>query len=103
MKIFYENRVEYTAFIKDPLAYINDSNLVMKIDDSIYTYQLGISILTCRFAYGKELSNELIEDIIKNKFTKSKWRTFFSEPNIPKLDVNNESEDKLKNMDLKKI
>ena len=64
--------------------------MVVKIDDSIYTWQLGIAILTCRFAYGKELSNELIEDIIKNKFTKSKWLTFISGSTITKLDINNE-------------
>lgn len=63
--------------------------MVVKIDDSIYTWQLGIAILTCRFAYGNELSNNLIEDIIKNKFTKSKWN-IFSSNNIAKLDINNE-------------
>lgn len=58
MKAFYENRVEYSAFIKDPPTYLNDGNLVVKIDDSIYTWQLGLTIITCRYAYGKELSKE---------------------------------------------
>jgi hypothetical protein len=35
---------------------MTDSNLVIKIDDSIYTWQLGVAILTCRFAYGHELT-----------------------------------------------
>ena len=85
--MFYENRVEYSSFIKDPPTYINDSNLVMKLDESIYTFQLGITILTCRYAYGKELSNDEIEDIICNKFTKNKLLTFISGPNITKLDI----------------
>jgi hypothetical protein len=42
--------------MKDPQALLNDTNLVIKIDDAIYTWQLGIAILTCRLAYGKELS-----------------------------------------------
>lgn len=56
LKTFYDNRVEYSQFIKDPPGYINDSNLVVKIDDSFYTWQLGITILTCRFAYGRDLT-----------------------------------------------
>ena len=66
---------------------MDNSNLVMKLDESIYTWQLGITILTCRYAYGKELSNEEIEDIIKNKFTKNKILSFISGSNITKLDI----------------
>lgn len=87
MKTFYDHRVEYNQFIRDPTSIINDGNLVVKIDDSIYTWQLGITILTCRFAFGRELTKEEIEDIIKNKFTKSRLFSFISGPNITKLDI----------------
>lgn len=88
LKTFYDHRVEYSQFIKDPPGYINDSNLVVKIDDSLYTWQLGITILTCRLAYGRELSKDEIEDIIKNKFTKSRLFSFISGgSNITKLDI----------------
>lgn len=61
---------------------------MVKIDDSIYTWQLGITILTCRFAYGRELTKEEIEDIIKNKFTKSRLFSFISGgTGITKLDI----------------
>lgn len=53
-KIFYANKVEYKDFIKDPLGIINDTNLVVRIDNSIYTWQLGAAILACKFAFGKE-------------------------------------------------
>ena len=80
--------MEYSQFIKDPPGYLNDSNLVVKIDDSIYTWQLGVAILTCRFAYGRDLTKEEIEDIIKNKFTKSRLFSFISGgSNITKLDI----------------
>jgi hypothetical protein len=52
--------------------------LIVKIDDSLYTWELGIAILTCRLAYGKELSPVLIDDMIRNKFTKSKFITYFT-------------------------
>ncbi len=53
LRIFYENRVDYKTFQKDPQLILNDSNLLIKIDDAIYTYQLGMCILTCRLAFGR--------------------------------------------------
>ena len=51
--MFYANMVEYKDFIKDPLEIINDNKLVVRIDNSIYTWQLGVAILSCKFAFGK--------------------------------------------------
>lgn len=95
LKTFYEHRVQYKDFIKDPSAFINDNNLVVKIDDSIYTWQLGIAILTCRFAYGEELSSALIDNMIKKQFTKSRWLTYFSGSNVSKLDITDNVSTKL--------
>jgi hypothetical protein len=35
---FYKKRIPYQEFIKDPPKYLSDSELIMKIDDSLYTW-----------------------------------------------------------------
>lgn len=85
-KIFYANKVEYKDFIKDPLGIINDTNLVVRIDNSIYTWQLGAAILACKFAFGKEPEDEFVDNMIKAKFKKS-WFTIFGRDNVTKLDI----------------
>jgi hypothetical protein len=50
--MFYSNKVEYKEFIKDPLGIINNSNLVVRIDNSLYTWQLGAAVLASKFAFG---------------------------------------------------
>ena len=95
--------MDYKKFIKDPNGILSDSNLVVKIDDSIYTWQLGLAILTCRFAYGQDLSNDLVDDIIKNKFTKSRWLHYLSSgPGITKLDINQKGA-QVETIDLRKV
>ena len=59
----------------------------MKIDNRLYTWELGLAILTCRLAFGKELSPELIDNIIKNKFTRSKLFTYFTGDDLIKIDI----------------
>jgi len=38
--------------MKDPLTIINDDNLIVRIDNSLYTWQLGVAILVCKYAFG---------------------------------------------------
>lgn len=85
-RIFYANKVEYRDFIKDPLGIINDTNLLVRIDNSIYTWQLGAAILACKFAFGKEPEEEFVDKMIKAKFKKS-WFTIFGRDNVTKLDI----------------
>lgn len=60
-----------------------------------------MAILTCRFAFGESLSNELIDDLIKNKFTRSKWLKYLSSPGITKLDINDLEEIPINALDLR--
>ena len=85
-KMFYANLIEYKDFIKDPLEIINDSKLVMRIDNSLYTWQLGAAILACKFAFGKEPGDEFVDAMIKAK-TKKNWFQIFNRDNVTKLDI----------------
>jgi len=38
--------------LKDPLGIIEDTNLVVRIDNCIYTWQLGAAIIACKYAFG---------------------------------------------------
>lgn len=84
--MFYANKIEYKEFIKDPFGILNDTNLVVRIDNSLYTWQLGAAILACKFAFGKEPDEEYINDLIKAKSKKS-WLTIFGRENVTKLDI----------------
>lgn len=64
---------------------IDDSNLVVRIDNSLYTWQLGAVILICKFAFGKEPTAEFVDELIKTKYKKS-WFPF-SRDNVTKLDI----------------
>lgn len=88
--MFYANKVEYKDFIKDPLAFINDANLVVRIDNSIYTWQLGAAVLACRFAFGVEPEADFVDSIIKAKSKKSWLVTLFDRTNVTKLDIEKE-------------
>jgi hypothetical protein len=60
--------------------------LVVRIDNSLYTWQLGAVILACKFAFGKEPTAEFVDDLIKAKIKKS-WFTIFGRDNVTKLDI----------------
>ena len=87
-RIFYANKVEYKDFIKDPLAIISDTNLIVRIDNSLYTWQLGAAVLACKFAFGEE-PVRLVDEVIKAKNKKS-WFQIFGRDNVPKLDIEKE-------------
>jgi hypothetical protein len=36
------------------MGLINDANLIVRIDNSLYTWQLGATVLACKFAFGEE-------------------------------------------------
>jgi hypothetical protein len=85
-KMFYANKVEYKDFINNPLEIINDNKLVVRIDNSLYTWQLGAAILACKFAFGKDPGDQLINSIIEAKSKKS-WYQIFGRDNLAKLDI----------------
>jgi hypothetical protein len=86
-RIFYANKVEYKEFIKDPLSIINDANLILRIDNSLYTWQLGVAVLACKYAFGVEPQSKFVDSIIKAK-TKKSWFTIFGADNdVTKLDI----------------
>lgn len=84
-RIFYANKIEYREFIKNPLTIINDTNLIVRIDNSLYTWQLGAAVLACKFAYGEE-PDRLVEAAIQAKNKKS-WFPIFGRDNVTKLDI----------------
>lgn len=51
--------------MKDPLAILDNANLIVRIDNSFYSWQLGVAVLACKFAYG-EMPDKLV-DVIKEK------------------------------------
>ena len=86
--MFYANMVEYKEFIKDPLEMINDTKLVVRIDNSLYTWQLGATILAIKFAFGKDPDAKLINSIIEAKSKKSWYQIFGGDKgNVTKLDI----------------
>jgi hypothetical protein len=84
-RIFYANKIEYKEFIKDPLAVINDANLIVRIDNALYTWQLGAAVLACKFAFGEE-PVRLVDEVIRAKNKKS-WFQIFGRDNVTKLDI----------------
>lgn len=84
-RIFYANKIEYKDFIKDPLNLINDTNLIVRIDNSLYTWQLGAAVLACKFAFGEE-PDRLVAEVIRAKNKKS-WFPIFGRDNVTKLDI----------------
>lgn len=55
LQIFYKNQIKYKQFLQDPLAYLSNQDLVVKIDDSIYAWEIGLAIITCKMAFGKKM------------------------------------------------
>ena len=84
---FYKNKIEYKDFIKDPLTIINDDNLIVRIDNSLYTWQLGVAILVCKYAFGVQPQNQFIDQIIKNKSKKRWFPMFGGKDNMTKLNI----------------
>lgn len=74
--------------MKDPLSIINDPNLIVRIDNSLYTWQLGAAVLACKFAYGEE-PVKLVDEVIKAK-NKKAWYQIFASNNVTKLDIEKE-------------
>lgn len=63
--------------MKDPLSYIGNQNLVIKIKESIYTYEIGLAILIAKYAFNNELTTPQINEIIEKKKTGG-WLRFLS-------------------------
>lgn len=86
--MFYANMLQYKDFIKDPLQIINDNKLVVRIDNSLYTWQLGATILACKYAFGKDPGTKFVDSIIEAK-TKKSWYQIFGgdKGNVAKLDI----------------
>ena len=80
--------------MKDPLEIINDSKLMVRIDNSLYTWQLGAAILACKFAFGKEPGKDFYE-VIQAK-TKKSWYQIFGRDNVTKLDIEESGPSNLK-------
>lgn len=74
--------------MKDPLGLINDTNLIVRIDNSLYTWQLGAAVLACKFAFGEE-PDRLVDEVIRAKNKKS-WFPIFNRDNVTKLDIEKE-------------
>lgn len=68
------------------MGIISDTNLVVRIDNSLFSWQFGAVILACKFAFGKEPTAEFVDDLIKTKYKKS-WFTIFNRDNVTKLDI----------------
>lgn len=67
------------------MGLINDANLIVRIDNSLYTWQLGATVLACKFAFGEE-PDRLVDEVIRAK-TKKSWFTIFGRDNVTKLDI----------------
>jgi hypothetical protein len=59
----------------------------MRIDNSLYTWQLGATILACKYAFGMEPGDEFVDAVIKAKTKKNWFQIFNRESNVAKLDI----------------
>lgn len=57
----------------------------MRIDNSLYTWQLGAAVLACKFAFGEE-PDRLVDEVMRAKNKKS-WFPIFGRDNVTKLDI----------------
>jgi len=67
---------------------MNDTKLVVRINNSLYTWQLGATILACKFAFGKQPDAKFVDSVISK--TKKSWlpQIFGSDKvNVTKLDI----------------
>ena len=76
LQIFHSKQVKYKDFIKDPLTILANQDLVVKIDESIYTWDLGLAIITSKLAFGKKMSDFDIDKLMEKK--KSWLSNYFS-------------------------
>ena len=75
--------------MKDPLAILSDTNLIVRIDNSFYSWQLGAAVLACKFAYG-EMPDKLADVIKEKEKSKSRWFGIFGRDTVTKLDIEKE-------------
>ena len=66
---------------------MNDTKLVVRIDNSLYAWQLGVTILACKFAFGKEPPAKFVDSVIEAKNKKSWFQIFGRDKDVTKLDI----------------
>jgi hypothetical protein len=76
LQIFHSKQLKYKDFLKDPVAYLANQDLVVKIDESIYSWDLGLAIITSRLAFGKKMPDSEISKMMERK--KSWLGNYFS-------------------------
>ena len=63
-EIFYDNILNEEAFYKDPWGVLNNSNLVVKQGEYIYTTKCAIPLLISQLAFGKNLPDETLNNLL---------------------------------------
>lgn len=71
LQIFHSKQVKYADFIKDPLAILSHPDLVVKIDQSIYAWEIGLPIIISKLAFGKKMADHDIDRMMDKK--KKSW------------------------------
>ena len=59
---------------------------MVRIDNSLYTWQLGAAVLAGKFAFGVEPGQHFADELVKAKNKKS-WYSLFGSNNVTKLDI----------------
>lgn len=61
---FHKKQLKYQDFLKDPLAMLDNQDLVVKFNQSIYTWDIGIAIITSKLCFGKEMTSSDIDKLL---------------------------------------
>ncbi len=66
-EIFYNNIIEKEEFYKDPWLTLNNENVVIRYDDSIYTVKAAIPFIISILAFNQEPPKEVMQKLLKSQ------------------------------------
>ena len=66
-EIFYDNTINKEEFYKDPWKILNNQNVVIRYNDSIYTVKAAIPLIVSILAFNQEPPEEVMKSLLKNQ------------------------------------
>lgn len=89
-EMFEKYKVPYSKYSRDPIAIISNPDLMVKIDDQVFDWKVGLPQILSQIVYGRPLPERIMENIYK-KVTES----IISRSNEEEIDEINRKADKI--------